>query len=118
MGSYQIAVEPALFAEVVPWLSLNRGGLDVFVHPNTGDGRTDHTDHVLFIARYYRLDVTVFERCGVRWPGCRRRPRAAACCAPGWRSCGRAASHWIGCLFSRTSIAARREPRTRGRPST
>ncbi|HEY9568416.1 MAG TPA: DOPA 4,5-dioxygenase family protein [Thalassobaculum sp.] len=62
MWSYQIAFEPALFAEVVPWLSLNRGGLDVFVHPNTGDGRTDHTDHVLFLGRSYRLDLTVFDR--------------------------------------------------------
>ena len=62
MWSYQIAFGPALFAELVAWLTLNRGGLDVFVHPNTGDGRTDHADHVLFLGRSYPLDLTVFDR--------------------------------------------------------
>ena len=33
--SYQIAFKPALFAELVPWLALNRQDLVVFIHPNT-----------------------------------------------------------------------------------
>ena len=35
MWSYQLAFAPARFAEVVGWLTLNHGGLDVFIHPNT-----------------------------------------------------------------------------------
>jgi len=62
MWSYQIAFAPALFADIVPWLALNRGGLDVFVHPNTGDGRTDHSEHVMFLGKSYPLDLAVLER--------------------------------------------------------
>jgi DOPA 4,5-dioxygenase len=36
--SYQIAFEPAQFSDVVGWLALNHGALDVFVHPNTLTG--------------------------------------------------------------------------------
>ena len=31
--SYQIAFEPMEFSDVVGWLALNHGALDVFVHP-------------------------------------------------------------------------------------
>ena len=37
MWSYQLVFAPAQFVAVVGWLTLNRNGLDVFVHPNTGD---------------------------------------------------------------------------------
>ena len=61
MWSYQIAFAPALFAEIVPWLALNRDGLDVFAHPNTGNGRADHSAHVVFLGNSHPLDLTVFE---------------------------------------------------------
>ena len=48
MWSYQIAFAPEQFAAVVPWLALNRRGLIVFVHPETGDDLADHTDHALW----------------------------------------------------------------------
>ena len=35
--SYQIAFPPAEFTEIMTWLALNHGALDVFAHPNTGD---------------------------------------------------------------------------------
>lgn len=47
--SYQVAFEPALFSEIVPWLVLNRGGLTVFLHPNSGDAMRDHTDHAIWL---------------------------------------------------------------------
>jgi aromatic ring-cleaving dioxygenase len=58
-GSYQIAFGPELFANLVPWLALNRGGLTVFVHPETGDALADHTDHVIWLgeSRPLKLDV-------------------------------------------------------------
>ncbi len=57
--SYQIAFEPALFAELVPWLALNRDGLDVLVHPNTGQDIPDHADRAMWLGRSYELDLSV-----------------------------------------------------------
>jgi aromatic ring-cleaving dioxygenase len=37
------------FGEVVPWLMVNRGGLSVLVHPQTGDALADHTTHALWL---------------------------------------------------------------------
>lgn len=48
-GSFQIAFPPALFAALVPWLALNREGLTVFVHPNTGDDLADHRDRAIWL---------------------------------------------------------------------
>lgn len=55
--SYQIAFGPAQFAEVVAWLALNHGALDVFVHPNTDDELRDHRDSAIWIGRSYQLDL-------------------------------------------------------------
>lgn len=52
---YQVAFGATLFAEIVPWLALNRDGLVVLVHPETGDAVADHTDHALWLGE--RLDV-------------------------------------------------------------
>ncbi len=55
--SYQVAFTPDLFPELVPWLALNRRGLDVFVHPNTGDDIADHTDHVMWLGNSATLNI-------------------------------------------------------------
>ena len=55
--SYQVGFAPAQFADVVGWLTLNHGALDVFVHPNTGDQLRDHRDSALWIGRSYALDL-------------------------------------------------------------
>ena len=47
-GSVQLTVPTELFGEFGCWLSLNRGGLTVFVHPDTGDDWADHNDHVIW----------------------------------------------------------------------
>lgn len=61
MWSFQIAFGPESFGKIVPWLGLNRGVLDVFVHPYTGDDRADHSDHVMFLGRSYALDLSIFD---------------------------------------------------------
>ncbi len=45
-----------LCAEIVPWLILNRGGLDLLVHPETGDDVADHGDHALWLGRTLPID--------------------------------------------------------------
>ncbi|MGE8412637.1 MAG: DOPA 4,5-dioxygenase family protein [Pseudomonas sp.] len=58
--SCQLAFKPGLFGEVVPWLALNRQGLVVFLHPDTGDDLLDHTDHAIWMGALRPLDLTVF----------------------------------------------------------
>ena len=48
---YQVAFEAGVFPDLVPWLMLNRGGLTVLVHPETGDGLADHRDHAVWMGR-------------------------------------------------------------------
>jgi DOPA 4,5-dioxygenase len=57
--SYQILFEPALFGELVPWLALNRDGLTVFVHPNTGEDLPDHAEHAMWLGDSVELDLSV-----------------------------------------------------------
>ena len=56
--SYQLGIAPDQFSEVIGWLTLNHGTLDVFVHPNTGDPLRDHRDRAIWIGRSYPLDLT------------------------------------------------------------
>jgi DOPA 4,5-dioxygenase len=60
-GSYQVAFPAALFAAIVPWLALNRDGLTVFIHPNTGNDLADHRDHALWMGSMPALDLSQFE---------------------------------------------------------
>ena len=57
MWSYQLAFPAAHFSQVVGWLTLNHGALDVFVHPNTGDELRDHRDSALWLGRSHTLNL-------------------------------------------------------------
>jgi aromatic ring-cleaving dioxygenase len=54
---YQVLCIPERFTEVVPWLMLNRQGLDVLVHPNTGDAVADHITHSLWLGEKLELNT-------------------------------------------------------------
>ena len=58
-GNYQVAFTAELFSQVVPWLALNRRGLTVFIHPETGQELEDHRDRALWLGpqRELRLDI-------------------------------------------------------------
>jgi len=57
--SYQVAFAPDQFATIVPWLALNRGDLNVFVHPNTGAPLEDHRDYDMWLGESQVLDLDV-----------------------------------------------------------
>jgi aromatic ring-cleaving dioxygenase len=61
MWSYQLAFLPDQFAAVVAWLTLHRGALDVFMHPNTGDALADHRDRALWLGRSYTLNLAALD---------------------------------------------------------
>ena len=48
-GMYQVAFAPETLAVLLPWLMLSRDGLDILVHPETGDEVADHTAHALWL---------------------------------------------------------------------
>jgi len=56
---YQIAFENADYAALVPFLALNRQGLAVLVHPETGRERADHTEHALWMGAVLPVDTSV-----------------------------------------------------------
>jgi DOPA 4,5-dioxygenase len=54
---FQVAFDPALFATLVPWLALNREGLTLLVHPETGRQKADHVRHALWMGAVLPLDI-------------------------------------------------------------
>lgn len=58
MWSYQLAISVANFHQVLNWLVLNHGALDVFIHPYSGDELRDHRDCALWLGRSYTLDLS------------------------------------------------------------
>ncbi len=58
---YQVAFLANQFAEIIPWLMLNRQELDVLVHPNTGDAVADHTEHSLWLGEKLKLNIEVLK---------------------------------------------------------
>ncbi len=55
--SCQLAFDRDRFAEIVAWLSLNRNGLDILLHPLTGDDLKDHTDHAGWLGNSQALNL-------------------------------------------------------------
>jgi DOPA 4,5-dioxygenase len=61
MWTYQLALPAAHFAQVVGWLTLKHAGLDVLIHPNTGDEVRDHRDGAMWLGRSHPLDLSVLD---------------------------------------------------------
>lgn len=58
---YQVAFGVREFPRLVPWLMLNRAGLTVLVHPDTGDPLADHRDHALWLGEKLALNFKALE---------------------------------------------------------
>jgi aromatic ring-cleaving dioxygenase len=48
---------PDEFPRFVPWLMLNRNGLAVLIHPNTGRSKSDHLVHALWLGEVLALNA-------------------------------------------------------------
>ena len=59
---YQVAFAPDQFAQVVPWLMLNRAGLCILVHPITGDDVADHDVNPLWLGDRLPIDLEFLRR--------------------------------------------------------
>src|SRR5262245_6483356 len=59
---YQVAFAPAELTRVLPWLMLNRGPLDVLVHPGTGHDLADHTAHAAWLGEKLPLRLEALLR--------------------------------------------------------
>jgi DOPA 4,5-dioxygenase len=59
VANLQIIFTTAEFAEFVPWLMLNRGELDVLIHPLSDDSVDDHSRYAMWLGSPVplRLDV-------------------------------------------------------------
>lgn len=58
--SCQLTASPTQFDKLLPWLALNRKGLVVFAHPETGDPLADHRDHAIWLGTGLELDFSIF----------------------------------------------------------
>jgi DOPA 4,5-dioxygenase len=43
-------------------LALNRNGLAILVHPESGDGLADHTQHALWMGEILEINRNVFSK--------------------------------------------------------
>jgi DOPA 4,5-dioxygenase len=61
---YQIAFAPELFPTLVPFLMMNRMGLTVLVHPQSGRPRDDHTVNAMWLGEVLPVKTEVLREVG------------------------------------------------------
>jgi len=66
VAMYQVAFSVKDFAGLVPWLMLNRHGLDVLVHPLAGNAYDDHTVFAMWLGDKLPLRLDVLKRASAR----------------------------------------------------
>lgn len=62
MSMYQVAFAVDELPRLLPWLMLNRGELNVLVHPLTGDDYEDHARFALWLGVPLALRLEVLRR--------------------------------------------------------
>ena len=61
---YQIAFAPDQFPTLVPFLMMNRMGLTVLVHPQSGRPRDDHTVNAVWLGQVLPVKTEVLREVG------------------------------------------------------
>ncbi|MGH7906143.1 MAG: DOPA 4,5-dioxygenase family protein [Candidatus Binataceae bacterium] len=64
ISMYQVAFAVEQFPQIVPWLMLNRRGLTILAHPETGDDYTDHAENALWLGGKIKLRLETLRRRG------------------------------------------------------
>jgi DOPA 4,5-dioxygenase len=64
VSQFAVIFKPDAFQSVVPWLMLNRLGLDILVHPLTDDMVDDHTVYALWLGAPITLKLDTMQRRG------------------------------------------------------
>ena len=59
-GSVQLTVQPEQFGDFAQWAALNRSGLTIFAHAETGEDLADHTDPVIWFGPSEPLNLSIF----------------------------------------------------------
>jgi aromatic ring-cleaving dioxygenase len=62
ISQFNVIFEAEEFQRIVPWLMLNRAGLDILVHPLTDDMVDDHTDYALWLGTPVKLRIDALSR--------------------------------------------------------
>jgi aromatic ring-cleaving dioxygenase len=57
---YQIVIKADMLQEFLPWLMLNRLGLPVLLHPESGNGYADHTRNAAWLGNVVPIRVERF----------------------------------------------------------
>ncbi len=57
-GMFMLAFPPEKFRNIVQWLQLNAVGLNILIHPETGDDLKDHRDYPLWLGKPQRIDYS------------------------------------------------------------
>ncbi len=60
MWSCQLSFDADAIGAVIAWLTLNRDGLIIFTHPDTGQHLEDHRDRAIWMGACLELDLSVF----------------------------------------------------------
>ena len=62
VAMYQVAFAGEELTSLVPWLMLNRDGLNILVHPLTDDSVADHTRFAAWLGTPLQLRIEVLRR--------------------------------------------------------
>ncbi len=57
MAMYLVSFMPSEFNKLLPWLMLNRTGLNILLHPETGNDLEDHTKNAVWLGNKLDLDL-------------------------------------------------------------
>ena len=58
--SVQLSVDKDHFGEILSYVALNRKGLTVFSHPDTGHDLADHRDYAIWMGEILELNLELF----------------------------------------------------------
>jgi aromatic ring-cleaving dioxygenase len=65
ISQFNVIFETPEFEKIVPWLMLNREGLDILVHPLTDSSYNDHTAYAMWLGQPVSLKTEILRHAPV-----------------------------------------------------